>query len=128
MTDMIHFNAGGKRFKVSCSLLKMYPNTLLTQMFIHHLHSKSKKEVILPGDGIQFRFILDYLCCNGFVTLPMTVTKEAFLADLVHFRIENACTDKILHDFLLLPNHTQGSEKTSVLRLILGASTMQSLL
>ena len=126
MTNVIHFNVGGKQFKVSRSLLEMHINTLLTQMSIYQLQSKSKK-VILPGDGIWFRFILDYLHCNGFVTLPMTVTKETFSADLAHFQI-NVAEAQIFRDFPLLPNHRQGSEMTSMLRLILGISTMQSLL
>ena len=101
MTYVVHFNVGGKRFKVPRTLLLRHPNTVLTLKANHQLHSNSKKEVVLTGDGVRFKCVLDYLRGDGFVFLPMTVSMEAFLADLAHFRIDIVETRKILHDYSL---------------------------
>jgi hypothetical protein len=101
MTYVVHFNVGGKRFKVPRTLLLRHPNTVLTLKANHQLHSNSKKEVVLTGDGVRFKCVLDYLRGDGFVFLPMTVSMEAFLADLAHFRIDIVEKRKILHDYSL---------------------------
>ena len=47
------------------------------------------EEVVFENDGIRFRCILDYLCDDGHVNLPMTVPKQSFLAELACYGIKN---------------------------------------
>ena len=47
----------------------------------------------------MFVYVLEYLSGNGHVILPMTMSKEAFLADLRSYRIDIVESRKILHDF-----------------------------
>jgi BTB/POZ domain len=101
MTDVVHFNVGGKRFPVPCSLLLRHPKTVLTLMADQQLNSNSEKEVILTGDSVRFKCVLAYLRGNGFVYIPMTVAMEEFFADLARFRIDIVETRKVFHDYSL---------------------------
>ena len=99
MTNMVHFNVGGKQYEVSCSLLEMYPNTMLARSASEQWLPNPDAEVFVERDGIRFAFVLDYLRDNGHVILPMTVPKPSFLADLVYYGVENIDERKIAYKY-----------------------------
>jgi hypothetical protein len=45
-----------------------------------------ESEIFIERDGARFRFVMDYLR-DGNVTLPITETKEAFVAELEYYNI-----------------------------------------
>ena len=96
MTNVVYFKVEGKYFHFPRSILATHPDSLLHLMSNEQLNSDYDKAVVVEGDSLRFGFVLDFLCANGFVLLPITVTKEAFLEELVRLKIENVCTDKIL--------------------------------
>ena len=95
MTNTVCFNVGGKQYQLSRSLLDMHPNTMLAQSASEQWLQNPDAEVFVENDGIRFGYVLDYLCDDGSVTLPMTVLKPSFLADLVYYGVENVDESKI---------------------------------
>jgi BTB/POZ domain len=96
MTNVVHFKVEGKYFNFPRSILELHPDSLLHLMSNEQLHSNYKEAVDVEGDSVRFGFVLDFLRSDGFVLLPITVTMEAFLEELVRFKIENVRIDKIL--------------------------------
>ena len=97
--NIICFNVGGKRYKVSCSLFKGHPNSMLAQCAFDQWQSDPDEEVFFERDGYRFRFIIDYLQHNGHVLLCMTVPKAAFLAELAYYGIKGVDLSKITYQF-----------------------------
>ena len=50
MTNMVHFNVGGKQYEVSCSLLEMYPNTMLARSASEQWLPNPDAEVFVERD------------------------------------------------------------------------------
>ena len=96
MTNIVRFNVGRKQYEVSESLLMMHPDFLLAQKALEQELLSPGEEVVFENDGIRFRCILDYLCDDGHVNLPMTVPKQSFLAELVCYGIKNVDESKIV--------------------------------
>ena len=96
MTNVVYFKVEGKNFHLPRSLLATHPDSLLHLMSYEELNSDYDKTVDVEGDSVRFGFVVDFLRANGFVLLPITFTKEAFLEELVRLKIVNVCTDKIL--------------------------------
>jgi hypothetical protein len=89
MAKTVCFNVGGRRYEVSCSLLEKNPNTMLAQSASEQWQVNPGEEVFLERDGDRFSLVLEYLQNDGHVHLPMmTVSKAAFLADLVYLGIK----------------------------------------
>jgi BTB/POZ domain len=89
MAKVANFNVGGKQYKVSHSLIEMHPNSLLAQSASKQMQVNPGEEIYLDRDGNIFKYVLDYLRDDGCVYLPMMyISKAAFLADLVYYRVE----------------------------------------
>ena len=86
---------GGKLYIVTRSLLEMHPNTMLARSASEQWLPDQVKEVFLERDGDQFGLVLDYLRDDGYVVLPLTVSKPSFMADLVFYGVENVDENKI---------------------------------
>ena len=87
---------GGKLYIVTRSLLEMHPNTMLARSASEQWLPDQVKEVFLERDGDQFGLVLDYLRDDGYVVLPLTVSKPSFMADLVYYGVENIDEKKIV--------------------------------
>ena len=96
MPYVVHFKVEGKYFSIPRSILELHPHSLLHLMSNEQLNSDYDKAVVVEGDSVRFRFVLDFLRANGFMFLPKHVTMEAFLDELLRFKIVNLRTDKIL--------------------------------
>ena len=99
MMKVVHFNVGGKLYKVSCSLFDTHPNSLLAKCASKQWLSNPDGEISLQRDGHRFRFVLDYLRAGGHVTLPVNVSHPLFLADLSYYGIENVDANKVAYHF-----------------------------
>jgi BTB/POZ domain len=95
MAIVVSFNVGGIQYKVSCSLLEKYPNTLLAQIASDHWQSDPEEEIILDRDGELFKFVIDFLQNDGYLALPIDICRESFFAELVHFGFEDVDASKI---------------------------------
>ena len=86
MTDIAKFNVGGQHYEVSRSLLQSHPDTMLAKSASDQWQEDPESEIFIERDGARFRFVMDYLR-DGNVTLPITETKEAFVAELEYYNI-----------------------------------------
>ena len=93
---LISFHVGGKLHKVSRSLFDMYPNTMLAWRASEQWLPDQDKEVFLEHDGDWFGLVLDNLCDDGHVILPLTVSKPSFMADLVYYGVKNVDEKKVV--------------------------------
>ena len=87
MTSKVTFDVGGKAFKVSKSLLDLYPNTMLAKSASQQWHSNPEQEIYIDRDYTLFRHVLSYLRDQK-VSLPLTVTKEELLLELDYYNID----------------------------------------
>mmetsp|Transcript_559 Transcript_559/g.742 ORF Transcript_559/g.742 Transcript_559/m.742 type:complete len:217 (-) Transcript_559:54-704(-) len=87
MTKEAKFDVGGTRYKVSRSLLELHPDTMLFTSASERWQEGPESEIFIERDGTRFRFVLDYLR-DGKVTLPVTESKEAFIAELEYYGIK----------------------------------------
>jgi hypothetical protein len=92
--ERIVFNVGGVKYEVSRSLLDMYPDTMLARSASKEWTAGKTGEIFLERNGARFQFVLDYLR-DGKVSLPLTASKAAVLADLVYYGVENVDEDTI---------------------------------
>lgn len=111
MSNVICFNVGGEHYEVSHSLLQLYPNCLLSESASEQMLLNPEVAVALDRDGSRFRIVLEYLCNDGHVILPMTVSKPSFLADLACYGIKNVDTSKIASHFGSDPQDLAQTEK-----------------
>jgi hypothetical protein len=88
------FNVGGTKYEVSRSLLDMHPNTMLARSASKEWNTGETGEIFLERSGFRFQFILDYLRDDK-VSLPLVVSKEALMADLVYFGVEHVNEESI---------------------------------
>ena len=96
---------------MSQSLLMMHPDCLLAKHASEQELLSPGEEVVFENDGIRFRCILDYLCDDGHVNLPMTVPKQSFLADLACYGIKNVDESKIVSHYGSDPHDLAQIEK-----------------
>lgn len=83
----ITFNIGGRRYEVSCSLLKLHPDIMLTKSASGQWREDPNEEIFIERDGPMFRYVLQYLR-DGKVTLPITESKEALVTELHYYGID----------------------------------------
>ena len=92
----VKFNVGGQKFEVSRSLLSMHPNTMLARCADEKWHEDPDSEIFIDRNGARFGICLDYLR-DGEVVLPLITPKEAVLADLNYYGIENVHPSSITY-------------------------------
>ena len=102
MENVVCFNVGGIQYKVSCSLLELYPSSMLAQSASEQRQTNCQVVVVfLTQDGGRFKYVLDYLQNNGCMYLQMhTFTKEAFLDDLVFYGVTDVDESKIVYKYV----------------------------
>jgi BTB/POZ domain len=99
MSEMIRVRFVEKQYKFPCALLTMHPDSRLSKLASEQLHSNPEKIAVLKnGNSVLFKLVLDYLKGEGCVTLPTTVTRSAFLAELTFYGIEDVDELKRVHD------------------------------
>jgi BTB/POZ domain len=86
----VRFNVGGTPFEVSRSLLStnnnMLKTTALGRMISDMWQHDPDAIIFIDRDGENFRHVLQYLR-YGRVTLPLSISKSAFLQDMDFFGI-----------------------------------------
>ena len=92
-SSKVTFDVGGKAFKVSRSLLELYPDSMLTKSASETWHTEQDEEIYIDRDYTLFRHVLSYLR-DMRVSLPLTVTKDELLIELEYYNI-NANADVI---------------------------------
>ena len=95
---MIRFTFVERQYKFSRALLAMHPDSHLSKVASKQLHSNPEGIVVLDGNSVLFKLVLDYLKGEGYVILPTTVARSAFLAELAFYGIEDIDQLKIVHD------------------------------
>jgi BTB/POZ domain len=100
----VRFDVGGHVYRVSRSLIELYPDTMLARMVdTKWRQQQQQRSGIKAGDdddsngdimfidrnGDRFQYVLDYMRDRQ-VTLPMTVSVSAFRQDLDYFGFDNA--------------------------------------
>lgn len=94
MTEVVKFNIGGTRYEVSRSLLNQYPESMLAKSSSGRWQKEQSSEIFIERDGQRFRYILDYLR-DGLTILPLYIAKDAVMADLSYYGVENVNWDAI---------------------------------
>ena len=86
-SSKVTFDVGGKPFKVSRSLLDMYPDSMLARSASKRWHTNEEEDIYIDRDYTLFRYVLNYLR-DMKVSLPLTVTKEELLMELEYYGID----------------------------------------
>jgi len=86
-SSKVTFDVGGKAFKVSRSLLELYPDSMLTKSASETWHTEQDEEIYIDRDYTLFRHVLSYLR-DMRVSLPLTVTKDELLIELDYYNID----------------------------------------
>ncbi|GES78824.1 potassium voltage-gated channel protein Shaw-like [Rhizophagus clarus] len=90
--NKVIFNVGGTKFEISEDLIKKYPNSELSSLYLSA--SFSKNEIFLDHNPLAFSVILDYLRYDKLL-VPGNVAKEVIELQLREFRIPY---DNIIED------------------------------
>ena len=91
----VYFDVGGTKYRVSRSLIEIYPKTMLARLVSDTWQEDPDKEIFIDRDGDRFRYVLDYMRHRK-VSLPVTeLTKHALLQELDYFGFENVDSDAI---------------------------------
>ena len=98
MSEMICVTFVEKQYELSPALLAMHPDSHLSKVASKQLHSNPEGIVILDGNSILFKLVLDYLKGEGHVILPAAVARSAFLAKLAFYGIKDVDELKIVYD------------------------------
>jgi hypothetical protein len=85
--EIATFNVGGQIHQVSRSLLDQHPKTMLAKCASTQWLADPSSEIFIDRDGNLFRFVLNYLR-DGQVCLPMTVSKNSIINELIYFGID----------------------------------------
>jgi len=93
---VVRFNVGGKRYEVSRSLLEMHPDTMLARSASVQWQTDPEVEIFIERNGDRFQYVLDYLRDDGRVFVPVTLAREALLADLHYYGITGVDKAKIV--------------------------------
>lgn len=86
-SSKVTFDVGGKPFKVSRSLLEMYPDSMLARSASKTWHTNEDEAIYIDRDYTLFRYVLNYLR-DMKVSLPLTVTKDELLMELDYYGID----------------------------------------
>ena len=84
--NTVRFDVGGHLYKVSRSLLELYPETTLATMVNAHWQNGNNTDepIFIDRDGDNFRYVLAYMRDHR-VTLPITVPVANLRADLAYY-------------------------------------------
>ncbi len=89
MTETITFNVGGHKYEVSKSLFELqYPYSMLAKSASDQWHEDPESEIFIELDGSLFAYALLSLIRDQKVTLPLSVSKKAFLDELRYYGVE----------------------------------------
>jgi BTB/POZ domain len=99
----VRFDVGGQVYKVSRSLIELYPDTMLARMVDTRWQpqrgikagddddddTSNSTIMFIDRNGDRFQYVLDYMRDRQ-VSLPMTVSVSAFRHDLAYYGFDNA--------------------------------------
>ena len=83
----VQLNVGGTPYKISLSLIKTFPDSMLASIVSDKWKGGSEEKIFIEGDGQKFRYVLDYMR-DGEVTLPKEEFVASFFTELEYFGIE----------------------------------------
>lgn len=87
----VRFDVGGMLYKVSRSLIELYPDTMLARMVDTKWQQQdddSEQAMFIDRNGDRFQYVLDYMRDRQ-VSLPMTVSVSGFRQDLEYYGFDN---------------------------------------
>lgn len=80
------FNFGGKKYKVSRSLLECFKQCMLYLSSSEMWQKDPSGEIFIERDGDRLRYCSDYMR-DGIVNIPFTVSKSALISDAGYYGI-----------------------------------------
>jgi BTB/POZ domain len=86
--DVIIFDVGGIKYKISRSTLEMHPNCILSKM-VSRTWDQTKKVYFVDRDGQRFRYVLDFMRDGGKIHLPVTESRGAVAQELDYYGFNN---------------------------------------
>jgi hypothetical protein len=94
-TKIVHFDVGGKLYKVAVDILMKYENTMLAKM-VSEKWNKEENQVplFIDRNGERFQHILDWYR-DGRMIVPRTVAIDAMKSDALFFGLPD---DLIVED------------------------------
>ncbi len=95
MSQIITFDVGGQKYKVSKSQIDLHPNSMLARCVSEQWRHDLDQEIFIDRDGPLFRYVLTYMRNNGKVNLPFTVSKDDLVDELVYFGFQDIDLEKI---------------------------------
>eukprot|EP01083_Nonionella_stella_P096088 269947_1 len=119
MVEFVKLNVGGHHYHISRVLIEAHPETMIARAVIAAEenydpddHSHDDTEVFIEGDGVAFRFVLNFLR-YGRVFLPITETKASFMNELSYYDIkgnpDEVHTVGYMHTGVHATEHTDAS-------------------
>jgi hypothetical protein len=94
-TKTVHFDVGGKIYKVAEDTLMKYENTVLAKMVSENWNKGNNLEpLFIDRNGERFQYILDWYR-DGRITVPRTVAIEAVKGDALFFGLPD---DVVIED------------------------------
>jgi BTB/POZ domain len=87
-------DVGGIKYKVSRTLIEMYPNTMLGRLVSDTWLQDPTREIFIDRDGDRFRYVLDYMR-DGKACLPMSISRPSLVQELDFFGFENVPSEAI---------------------------------
>eukprot|EP00536_Pseudo-nitzschia_multiseries_P002262 jgi/Psemu1/115870/gw1.30.53.1 len=101
----VRFDVGGTVYKVSRSLLELFPNTMLSRMVSETWQEvqvardeedpSEAAPIFVDRDGERFRYVLDYMRDGQKASLPITISKKGFLKDLEYYGFDDVDAESI---------------------------------
>jgi BTB/POZ domain len=82
----IKFNVGGKMFEVNRSLLTKCDDKMMLRVAAE-MSDPPNEPIFIDRDSELFVYVLDYIR-DGKVSVPISISKESFISDLVFYGID----------------------------------------
>lgn len=96
--EYVLFNIGGQKYEVSRAFLNRHPDTRMAHMEDEYNDNSvdgNTEGIYIARNGVCFPYVFEYLRDGKVQSLPLVVTKEALIADLVYFGVTAIDPDAI---------------------------------
>ena len=97
----VRLNVGGTKYEVAKDTIEKYPGTMLARLISETWEGKDDKkrareedEIFIDADGLQFRFVLEYMRHQK-VDLPMGISTKSVLHNLQYFGFDSIHPDSV---------------------------------
>lgn len=93
----VRFDVGGHHYKVSRSMLELYPHTMLARLISDDWNNSNndddKNVIFIDRNGHRFQYVLDFMRDQE-VNLPVTESIEAIMNELEYYGFDNVRGDE----------------------------------